>query len=415
MDLGRLMLLTELQEILRNGESSGVEFKRADVEARKVAREVAALANLEGGYVILGVDDDGSVSGLVRTPQESEEWVMNLCRDNLNPPLIPFWETIVWDTATDKRVAVITVPANAPDKPYKARVGGNWVTMIRVGTTSREASRDEEARLYQSSGLLRYELRSVPGASLADLDIDRLYQYFTEIRQQEAPARADHPEWETLLANIELMVRDAGRAIPTVAGMSLFGHTPRRYLPQTGIRAIAYPTTDRDYATTEDTLLSGPIVPLLRGGEIQVSGVIDSAMDFARRHLVRASTVDSAGRRQDAWSIPIEVVREAVVNAVAHRDYSLTAMDIEFSIFVDRVEIISPGRLPNGVSTDSMRLGSRATRNELIKETLRDYRFVDARGLGVPKKLISAMRAFNGTEAALIEEESRFIVRLTRS
>lgn len=91
---------------------------------------------------------------------------------------------------------------------------------------------------------------------------------------------------------------------------------------------------------------------------------------------------------QEVWSIPFDVLREAVVNAVAHRDYSLAGMDIEFNIYADTVEIVSPGRLPNGISVQSMIAGGRASRNEIIKETLRDYRFVDARGLGIPRRII---------------------------
>jgi len=409
------MLLTELQEIIRNGESSGVEFKRDGVDGQQLAKEIAALANFEGGHVFLGVEDDGTVSGLVRDARMTEEWVTSVCRDSINPAVIPFWETIVWDQSTDQRVAVITIAANAPDKPYKARRGGHWITMIRVGTTSREATRDEEARLYQSSGLLRYELRTVLGAGLGDLDLQRLQQYFTSVRQQDAPPLDDEVEWENLLVNVELMSRDAGRAVPTIAGLLLFGKTPRRLLPQSGIRAIAYQTVERDYAAAEDSLLSGPLLPLLRGEEIQASGVIDAAIDFARRHLVVTASIDDNGRRQDTWSIPIEVIREALVNAVAHRDYSLWMMDIEFSIFPDRVEVVSPGRLPNGISVSSMRIGCRASRNELIKETLRDYRFIDARGLGVPRKLIAMMLEFNGSDPDLIEEENRFVVRLRRS
>jgi len=408
------MLLIELQEILRNGESSGVEFKRGDADGSNLAKEIAALANLEGGHILVGVEDDGTVSGLVLDPQKTEERVMNFCRDLINPAIIPFWETIVWDQATDQRVGVISIPANAPDKPYKARRGGHWITMIRVGTTSREATRDEEARLYQASGLLRYELRAVAGAVLGDLDLRRLNQYFVSIRDQDAPKLDDEVAWENLLVNVEIMRRDGGRAVPTIAGMLLFGRTPRRFLPQSGIRAIAYQTPERDYATAEDALLSGPLLPLLHGNEVQTPGVIDSAMDFSRRHLVAAAGIDDNGRRQDTWSVPLEVIREALVNAVAHRDYSLSLMDIELSIFPDRVEVISPGRLPNGVSVTSMRDGIRASRNEIIKETLRDYRFIDARGLGVPRKLIALMRERNGTEAELIEEETRFVVRLRR-
>lgn len=90
-------------------------------------------------------------------------------------------------------------------------------------------------------------------------------------------------------------------------------------------------------------------------------------------------------------------------------------MDIEVNIYSDTVEIISPGRLPNGISISSLLAGCRASRNEIVKETLRDYRFIDARGLGVPRKIIAGMRAFNGTTPDLIEEEHRFIVRLRRA
>ena len=105
-------------------------------------------------------------------------------------------------------------------------------------------------------------------------------------------------------------------------------------------------------------------------------------------------------------------MREALVNAVAHRDYTITVTDIELSIYTDRIEIISPGRLPNTVTVDKMRAGYRASRNELIKEVLRDYRYIEATGLGVPRRIIDGMRAHNGTEPDLIEEDDRFLVRL---
>ena len=90
----------------------------------------------------------------------------------------------------------------------------------------------------------------------------------------------------------------------------------------------------------------------------------------------------------------------------------IVVTDIELSIYADRVEVISPGRLPNTVTVDKMRAGYRASRNELIKEVLRDYRYIEATGLGVPRKIVEGMRAHNGTETDLIEEDDRFIVRL---
>lgn len=105
-------------------------------------------------------------------------------------------------------------------------------------------------------------------------------------------------------------------------------------------------------------------------------------------------------------------MREAVVNAVVHRDYSLTATDVELTIYGDRLEVVSPGRLPNGVTPDAMRDGVRASRNQLLKDTMRDLGFVDHMGLGVPRKIIAGMRQHNGTEPDLLEMEERFLVRL---
>ena len=147
------------------------------------------------------------------------------------------------------------------------------------------------------------------------------------------------------------------------------------------------------------------------GGAVE-SGVIEQAMDFVRRNIRIAASIDNGGRRQERWDYPIEAVREAIVNAVAHRDYTISVMDIELSIYADRLEIISPGRLLNTVTVDKMRAGYRATRNELVKEVLRDYGYVEATGLGVPRKIIAGMWQHNGTEPDLVEEESRFIVRL---
>lgn len=402
------MLSSELIELIRNGESSGVEFKRDDVRPEAVASELCALANLEGGHLLLGVEANGAIGGLTRSAGEVETWVMNICRgDHLRPPLIPYWETVAVDDGT---VGVVSLPADLPDKPYKAKRGRAWQVFIRRGTTSVEASREEEARLYQAAGLLRYDIRPLAGTSLDDLDLRRLRAYFQVVREQETAE--SHEEWETLLVNTDFMIEDRGRRIVTVGGMLLFGSNPNRWLPQAGITAIAYAGNDRDYATREDVRLRGPVVPLLDAqGEIEDRGLIDHALDFINRNIAHTSVLEG-GRRTDRSAYPREALREAVVNAVAHRDYTIAVTDIEIAVFDDRIEIVSPGRLPNTVTVEKMRTGYRATRNELIKEVLRDYRYVDARGLGVPRKIVRLMRELNGTEPELIEEEDRFIVRL---
>jgi ATP-dependent DNA helicase RecG len=141
-------------------------------------------------------------------------------------------------------------------------------------------------------------------------------------------------------------------------------------------------------------------------------GVIDRTVDFVARNMGTRAWLEG-GRRRRKKALPLDAVREAVVNAVAHRDYAREGTDIEVSLYSDRLEVVSPGRLPNGVTVEKMKVGVvRVARNELLKEILRDYGYVEHYGMGVRNRIIQSMRAHNGTEADLVEEEDRFIVRL---
>ena len=289
----------------------------------------------------------------------------------------------------------------------------------------------DEARLHMHWARLRFDRGPVPDTSLRDFDTRRLVNYFRDVRRQAYPPAADREAWTRLLVNAGFMHEDRGRALPTAGGLLLFGSRPKRYLPHSGISAAAYTGTEKDYDARERAVLRGAAVSLFPeplgetgrtypglpptfsdAGSTVESGVIEQAMEFVRRNITVAAAIDSGGRRQERWDYPMEAVREAIVNAVAHRDYTISVMDIELSIYADRLEIISPGRLPNTVTVHKMRAGCRASRNELIKEVLRDYGYVEATGLGVPRKIVAGMRQHNGTEPDLVEEESRFIVRL---
>jgi ATP-dependent DNA helicase RecG len=399
----------ELMEIIRNEESSGVEFKRDDVHPQSVAKEIASLANLEGGYILIGLEDDGTVTGLMRS--DVEEWVMNICSDDIQPPIIPYFEVVLWEG--DKKIGVITIPEDSPDKPYKARQGSRWVTFVRIGSTAREATREQEQRLYQASGVLRYDIKPVPGSSLNDLDLSRLINYFRDIRGQDCPEQDETEQWKTLLINTEIMVESRDKAIPTAGSVLLFGKSPNRYLPQAGISAVAYRGKEKDYEAVQRETIRGPIVAKFAGEDIVDTGLVERTIDFVRRNTgSKAHLVE--GRRIDKPDYPEEVIRETIVNAIAHRDYTISGTDIELSIYSDRLEVISPGRLPNTVTVERMKAGCRVTRNELIKEVLRDYHYVEATGLGVPRKIIAGMLKHNGTGPDLIEEEYSFTVRLWR-
>jgi ATP-dependent DNA helicase RecG len=279
---------------------------------------------------------------------------------------------------------------------------------IRVGTQSREPSPEELGRLFQQRGSFRAELRPVSGATLADLDRRRLRDYFGRIRQQAIPPDEDDASWQTLLVNTEIMTEEG----VTVGGMLLFGTTPNRFLPHAGIDAAAFQGTEKDYAARERAALRGPMTPLLDVNSAVVeNGLVEQALDFVRRNTPVTAVLQD-GRRIEKPTYPPEALREAVVNALVHRDYLLSSTDIELVIYSDRLEIISPGRLPNGITPERMRTGCRAARNQFLKDVMRDYRYLEHMGMGIPRKIIIGMMAHNGSVPDLVEEPERFTIRL---
>ena len=400
----------ELIELIRNDESSGVEFKRDDITPEKLGSEMVALLNLEGGHILLGVEKDQSVSGLTRDQAKAEEWVMTVARTHVQPAIIPYWEKINWEEK--KVVGIVSLPANAPDKPYKAKRGSAWITKVRVGTATRDATREEEERLYQQSGRLRYGLKPVLGTDIDNLDPRRLRDYFGRVMGGTAPIENETDEWRRLLLNLDFATISHGRLATTVDGTLLFGKNPGRFLPQSGIRAISYHGKEPDYATRADEDLKGPLVPLgAQDGSLVEPGLVDQAWDFVRRNTTPSARIEGA-RRIDRWEFPEVVLREVVVNALVHRDFSIAGTNIMLAIFSDRIEIQSPGRLPNTVTVNGMKSGMRYARNQTLVNVMRDYGYVDARGMGVRNKIIPGMLAHNGTDPDLIEEEHRFTVRL---
>lgn len=397
------MTRSELLEIINNGENSGVEFKRDVVANHDLAKELVAFSNLNGGMVLLGVEDDGTISGITR--QGLEEWVMTTCRDKIRPGIIPFFE-IVRDVELGRDLAIVSV-----SRGYN--VHSLWhnnrnTYFIRVGTQSREPSPEELGRLFQQRGFFRAELRPVSGATLADLDRRRLRDYFGRIRQQEVPPDEDEAAWKTLLGNTEIMTEEG----VTVGGMLLFGTTPNRFLPHAGVDAAAFPGTEKDYAARERVALRGPMTPLFdASGALVENGLVEQALEFVRRNTPVTAVIDN-GRRVEKPAYPPEALREAIVNALIHRDYLLTSTDIELAVYSDRLEIISPGRLPNGITPERMRAGTRAARNQLLKDVMRDYRYLEHMGMGIPRKIIAGMQRHNNTMPDLVEDQERFILRL---
>ncbi|MBW2335420.1 MAG: putative DNA binding domain-containing protein [Deltaproteobacteria bacterium] len=401
------MTKTELYELIKNGESSGIEFKRDTIDNRALAKELVAFANLRGGRVILGIDDDGSVAGTSR--DSLEEWVMTTCRDKIRPEIIPYYE-IIRDVEPGKDLSVVQV-----DRGWAVHHvwhNNHRTYYIRVGTQSREASAEELERLFQQRGAFRLEVRGVSGSSPADFDYRRLNDYFQRIRSQETPDIDDADAWQHLLINTEFLVEEDGMTPATVAGLLLFCANPNRFLPQAGIDAVAYPGKEKDYAAKERIAIRGPMTAVFGSEGLVENGLVEQAVEFTRRNTKVSASLADGARREERWSYPEEAIREAIVNALVHRDYLLSSTTVELSIYEDRLEVISPGRLPNGITPQRMITGCRSARNQLLKDVMRDYGYLEHMGMGVPRKIVKEMQKHNGTSPDLIEDEERFMIRL---
>ena len=394
------MFKAQLLQILINGENSGVEFERDDVHPEQLAKEIVALLNFQGGHVLLGVEDDGSVSGIVR--EDLEHWIMDTVFGRyVHPMVLPFFEEVELDDG--KRVGVISLMSGVA-KPYVVRNCNREEIYVRVGSTSRLATREQQARLFESGGLLHAEVLPVNGTSLRDLDQARLADYLINIAgDMETPATDQ--DWLQRLTGLGFMTgSDSGPSVCTIAGLVLFGRNPKRFLRHASIRWMSFDGSEMDYRSQDDTFLTGPLVGLFDGKlggsrELVEPGLIERLVDRMLPFIaVQSSAIDTSMRRSVTTRYPLEALREAILNAVVHRDWT-RSIEIEVTNYVDRLEITSPGALQNSMTIDKMLAGQRSPRNPIIVEVMRDYGYVDARGMGVRRKIVPLTRDYTGQEA----------------
>lgn len=406
------MTRQELMDLIAAGENSGVEFKRDDVRPEQLAREVVALANFRGGVLLLGVEDDGAVTGITRP--DAETWIMDtVLARYVHPQILPWYEEVPFPDG--RRVAVLRI-GEGTAKPHVLRHGDREDIYIRVGSTSRRATREQQARLFDSGGLLHAELLPVSGTSLADLDRDRVEDYLGAIVGEDIlPSTQD--AWHERLCGLGFMV-EQGREAPScsIAGLVLFGRSPRRALRQAGVRWMSFPGKEMDLQARDDTTLDGPLVALGRGADASrrhvEDGLVERLLDRMRPFVSHdASSLADDLRRERVWRYPVAALREAIVNAFVHRDWT-RALEVEVVDYADRLEVTSPGPLPNSMTVARVLAGQRTPRNPILVEVMRDYGYVDARGMGVRRRIVPAVVAHSGREPLLVEEEDRFRIVL---
>ena len=424
------MKRTELLELIARGESLTVEFKSYPINGGLFARDAVAFANSRGGRVLIGVDDDGRVSGMRpeettpkrhgdgRAPAQGslEQRVSTVCREKICPVLFPRFE-VVRDVEPGRDVAVVTIDRGWT--VHHVQHQQQRLYCVRAGRTHREASPADLAERLPQQGAYRVELRPVSGTSLADLDRRRLVDYFGRVRDQEAPGDETsgaelgrlEAAWKTLLTNTLVLREEAPHSV-NVAALVLFGKESTRFLPHARIQATAYDRVRAGSGVADRRTLHGAIVPLHGpDGSLVERGLVEQALEFVSQNAGVGPSRD--GARLGGQDFPLEAVQEAIVNAIIHRNYEITA-GIEINIYADRLEVVSPGGLADGNTVARMRAGCRRVRNELIRDVMRDYGYMDHVGMGVPRKIVWAMSEHNGTDPDLVPEEDRFTVRLWR-
>lgn len=405
---------TELLELIAGGESSTVEFMRDEVSPEALSKAIVALSNSRGGHVFLGVEDDRTVSGIRRN--DLEGWVTDTVFEHVHPAIDPLYQEVRADDG--RRVAVVSLAEGAA-KPYVVRNQGHEDIYYRVGSTSRLATIEQQARLCQAGGLLRVELLPVSGSTLQDLSLERLAVHLTSVLRDSSLPRNDE-EWQKRLCALDIMVdQDSGQPVCTIGGLVLFGHQPRRFLRHAGIRWMAFDGVEMSYRALDDRRIDGPLIALKRersDGSLETlaPGIVES-LESAMRPFIseESATVDESWSRSRSWHYPPDAVREAILNVLVHRDWTRFE-EIEVVRYADRLEVLSPGALKSPMTVEKMIGGRHSRRNPMVASVLQYYGYVDARGIGVRNKIIPLVTEQSGIAPELRETEDDFRVTMLR-
>lgn len=368
----------EINRQLRLGEDSRWEFKQVEFSGNRPkgpkrddwADEIAAFANTNGGVLLCGVTDGGKVQGMSRAQMdELERLLKEVCTDSIKPSV----RINILRKEARENEPVLLVEVLKGHAPHDSP-GGSF---YRVGSSKRKMTSDEKLRLAQSRGQSRFlwfDKQTVPETGFKTLDKE-LWSPLLSAESALDP--------ELALEKMGLLARGENDVVQaTVAGVLLCAGLPEQFFPNARILATRYRGEDRASGQIDAQTIGGPL-------NLQIT----KAVAFVLRNMKVAARKEPA--RVDMPQYSDRAVFEAVVNAVAHRDYSISGSAIRLSVFENRIEILSPGALPNNLTVDSMHV-RQSTRNEILTSVLglmpvgkvegageRQF-FMERRGDGVP-------------------------------
>ena len=354
----------DIRRQMRLGEDSHWEFEEIEFAGdvpkgprrADLADELAAFANTDGGVVLCGVTDSGDVQGISREQMDAlEQLVLEVCTDMINPPVRP----VVLRRETEEEIPFLLIEVPQGHAQHDSP-GGSY---HRVGSSKRRMTSDERLRLAQQRGQARFlwfDKQPLEGTGLGSLD-ESLWKPLLSTVGAADP--------ESALERMGLLTSDEnGITRATVAGVLLCSHSPEEWLPNACIAATYYRGKDRASGQIDAQIITGPL-----------NRQITEAVAFAVRNMRVGAYKNPA--RTDLPQYSEAALFEAIVNAVVHRDYSIRGSRIRLSMFADRVEINSPGGLPNNLTIDSMNV-RQSTRNETLASIFGRIPVGEIRGSG---------------------------------
>ena len=358
----------ELLDIVAKGESSTVQFKERVNDAYSIATEMVAFSNSQGGLLIIGVNNrTGALNGLsFEEIEAANQLLVNAASDNVKSPITIFTEQV----SVSGQILIVVHIKEGSDKPYRDNKGVVWV---KNGSDKRKVvSNDELLRMLQSSGNLAADEEPIANSTYNDIDID----FFKKFVQKKTGKSFD-----TLDQSLPQILNNMGFAKDdklTLAGLLLFGKKPQTFKPVFSVQCIAF--VGNDVAGKEFRDSEPPF-------EGNLTKLYEKTMSFILRNL-RKVQVEESFNSLGGLEIPKEALEELLVNSLIHRDYFIKSA-IKVFIFDNRIEIISPGKLPNNLTVEQIKSGRSIARNPILFSNARYLLPYIGIGSGIPRALAS--------------------------
>lgn len=383
----------ELIDIISAGETSKVQFKRELDNHDKVAAELIAFSNSKGGMLLFGVEDKtGELVGLdYDAIQRTSNAISSIANELVKPTVYITTEVVTVDVSDAEKKSILVVHVDeGVSKPYKDRNGAIWIK--QGGDKRRVTDNNEQIRLFQQSGSLYVDEMIIPNTSEADVDKTKVEKYINAIQKADSEEKVEIDE--KLLTNLNIMKDNK----LTLGGLEFFANNPQKYRPAFCVKAISFFGNSIGGSSYRDSKDIGGTIPEM----------FDQAMGFLSTNL-RSVQAEQNFNSVGVLEISKIALEELVQNALTHRDYSKNS-PIRIMIFDDRVEIVSPGSLPNSLTIENIKMGNAVVRNNLLVSYC--SKLMNYRGFG--SGITRALENQPNIELINDVDGEQFIVRIPR-